>query len=205
MKKILYDLIANSGIWLMYKLFPEYFAAEPLEPTDRYLEYPWAIDNLYPFSGKILDIGCAGSMFPLILTSLGYETYGIDIREYKPSNIINFTKGDICNSPFKDGEFDVITAISSIEHIGLGGRYGSKNDENGDYQAMKEIRRILKPYGKLLMTVPFSKRLKITKSHRVYNNDSLNRLLEGFNPEIITVQSPEADYKIVLIKATKNG
>ena len=111
MKKQIYNLIAHSGIWFFNKFFPEYFAVEPLNPTDRHIEYPFIIENLPPPPAKILDVGCSGSLFPLILESLKYETYGIDIREYSSPDRFFFTKGNICISPFKNDFFDIIKIV----------------------------------------------------------------------------------------------
>lgn len=66
-----------------------------------------------------------------------------------------------------------------IEHIGLG-RYKDPLDIDGDKQAMSEIRRLLKPGGTLLLTVPFGK-TTVTKLHRVYSYDKLMHLLAGLD------------------------
>jgi len=99
-KFIVYRIVSRLGISLLRRLFPEYFAKEPLAPTDRYIEYPFIIRNLPKPPAKVLDVGCSGSFFPLLLASFGYDTYGIDIRNYPILNKLkfkNFTfvKGDI--------------------------------------------------------------------------------------------------------------
>ncbi len=202
-KEKIYNAIAHSGIWFLGKFFPEYFASEPLRPTDRYIEYPWAIGNLFSPPAKILDVGCSGNMFPLILKALGYEAYGIDIMQYYPEGKFFFTKGDICFTLFEDDFFDIITAISSIEHIGLKGRYSSHEDMEGDIKALREIHRILKPDGILLMTVPIQFNLQISRNHKIYNQARIDLLLRDFTYQYKIVKSPEADYDLALIKAVK--
>lgn len=204
MKKQIYESIITSGSWVLKRVFPEYFATEPLDPTDRYIEYPFILKNLPKLPCKILDVGCSGSMFPLIAEAIGYETYCIDIRNYSPSQKIFFTKSNICVAPYKSESFDVITAISSIEHIGLKGVYGQEEELDGDTLAIKEIYRILKPKGLFLMTVPYSSYLSITENHKIYNNARLDAILWRFKHEKIIIDSPESkDYKIALIKAIK--
>jgi len=44
---------------------------------------------------------------------------------------------------FEDEIFDVIVAVSSIEHAGLGA-YGESKFEKGDYKIISEFYRILK-------------------------------------------------------------
>jgi len=201
-KEKLYNFIAHSGINIMHRCFPEYFATEPLRPTDRYVEYPWALTSI-PRGSKILDVGCAGSMFPLLINSLYGRVWGIDIRPHPMAGEFYFLRGDICNSNHLDTWFDVVTAISTIEHIGIGGRYGVVPHAEGDAKAIKEIYRILKPGGMFLMTVPFGEEYRITPTHRIYNASMMETLLHDFDYEYETVPSPEADYELALIKAVK--
>ncbi len=49
---------------------------------------------------------------------------------------------DITNLPFADGEFDFVLASHVLEHI------------KGDYKALSEIRRVLKPNGIAVLPVP---------------------------------------------------
>lgn len=199
-KEKVYDFICSLGIRGMSWLFPEYFAKEPLRPTDRYLEYPYAISHLPNKPSLILDVGCSGSMFPLIMKAMGHKVCGIDIRPYPIEDLI-FTQEDICHTHFKDNSFNAVTAISTIEHIGLNGRYGTSN-ESSDFKAIEEIHRILKPGGTLIMTVPYGKYCK-TKFHRIYEKWVLDILLREFDHSMRIVDSPEADYKLALIFAVK--
>lgn len=202
MKEKIYNIIAHSGIWVLDKLFPEYFGVEPMKPTDRYVEYPWALSAISQFDrmSKILDIGCSGSMFPLILDSIGMDAYGIDIRDNPTKDGFNFIKGDICDCNFEKNTFRIITAISTIEHIGLK-RYGA--GKHSDFSAINEIHRILRPDGLFLMTVPFGDKYTEEKFHRIYDKDRLKDLLKDFIFTYQIVQSPEANYQIALIQAVK--
>lgn len=204
LKEKIYNVVAESGIWGMMKLFPEYFAKEPLRPTDRYIEYPWIIENLPKPPCKILDIGCSGSMFPLIIGAFGYDVIGIDVREYSPQDRFIFMKTDALVMPFKDNSFDAVTAISTIEHIGLKGRYGVEELLEGDRKAILEVQRILKPGGLFLMTAPFWWESRLTNTHRIYDHKNIKKLLDGFLFITKINGSPETDESdIALIKAIK--
>ena len=203
-KKKVYDVGINFGIWFLKKYFTEYFAAEPLQCTDRYVEYPFVLENLPKPPCKVLDVGCSGSIFPYLISSIGYETTGIDIRNYYPTEKFFFVKGDIKTTMFDSGHFDVITAISSLEHIGLKGIYGiTEDDMDGDFVAVKEIHRILKPGGLFLMTVPYDEKLAIKHNHKIYTIDRIKMMLKDFKWEYKSVQSSEAEYKVCLAKAIK--
>lgn len=165
--------------WLADKVFQ-------LNVDERFVEYP----IVYSIIGidrklRILDIGCWGSLLPIQLGSLGHEVYGIDIIAY-PLQHPNFTFvwGDICHMPFPNQSFDVVTAISTIEHIGLG-RYGDPIHGNGDKKAVREIARVLKPLGKAIIAVPFGdKRAVVYKQNLplqvVYDLSTLKKLFTGF-------------------------
>ncbi|MBU1998202.1 MAG: class I SAM-dependent methyltransferase [Candidatus Omnitrophica bacterium] len=189
LKEQAYRFLSKAGIGIFQKVFPEYFAKEPLAPSDRYVEYPFVIKNLPKPPARVLDVGCSGSFFPLLLASFGYESYGVDNRPYPILNKIkfpNFTfiQSDIRKTSFADSYFDAVTAISTIEHIGIGGRYGMKDDLEGDANAVKEIIRILKPKGVALITVPFGKSQIIRPHMRVYDEIGIKRITDGLNIEL---------------------
>jgi len=148
----------------------------------RVVEYTWAIKNIELDHRRILDVGSVGSKLPVELASLGYEVYAMDIRKYTLKHPhMHFIRGDVTQAPFCDNSFNSVTAISTVEHIGLG-RYEDITDSKGDRKAIEEIRRILKKEGEALITIPFG-RLCTTYLHRVYDNSRLNDLLEGFKVE----------------------
>lgn len=152
-----------------------------LAPTSsRIVEYPWILRNM-PSEGKILDVGSTGSQLPVMLAGLGYPVWALDVRKYEYASLsshLHSVVGDIRKTNFPDSFFDVITAVSTVEHVGLG-RYGDPFDAEGDRNAVKEIRRIITSDGILLITVPFGKR-SITSLHRVYDENTLSSLIEGF-------------------------
>jgi hypothetical protein len=74
-----------------------------------------------------------------------------------------------------------VTAISTIEHIGLGS-YGDPRYDNGDFKAVKEIRRILKDKGLLFITTLIGNQYVITPNgnERIYDEARLTQLVKAF-------------------------
>lgn len=150
--------------------------------TERLMEKGFLFMNLggLPAGSRLLDVGCVWSCLPLELASLGFKVWGIDIADYRLKHP-NFTyvRGSACSMSFEDGFFDAVTAVSTVEHIGLGW-YGDDPERDSDLKAMAEIRRVLKPGGRLILTLPYGVRME-TKVFRVYDKDSLAALITGFN------------------------
>ena len=151
--------------------------------SERLLEYPLIFRHLVPKSGRVLDVGCRYSNLVLQLSSLGYQVTGIDLEPYPYTHPnLQFVQSDVTKIPFRSNFFAVVTAVSTVEHIGLGfyekGR--STPDLEADRKAIIEILRILKPRGQFLITVPFGKK-NLTDSYRVYNQPQLKKLLTGFS------------------------
>lgn len=149
--------------------------------NERIVEYPlvlrWIRDG-----GRVLDVGCVSSRLPLQLAALGYEVDGVDLRAYPLAHPrFTFHQCDLLGAalPFGDETFDVVTAVSSVEHFGLGGYGADAKRSTADVEAVRVLRRLLKPSGQLLLSVPYGRR-EVTAKHRVYDAASLRALLEGF-------------------------
>jgi ubiquinone/menaquinone biosynthesis C-methylase UbiE len=130
----------------------------------------------------VLDVGCSDSDFPLSLAAHNFKVYGLDIREYHIKNpSFLFIQGSILNTSFPDQYFDVLTAISSVEHLGLSGRYSVEEDiPSAEKKAMKEMRRILKDNGRIVLTVPYGRFAVLKPWHKVYDAQKLADLTAGF-------------------------
>ena len=151
---------------------------------ERIIEKAWVLRQLarIPLSAKLLDIGCTESILSIELASSGFQVTGIDVRPY-PLEHPNFmfVRADLCNSQLEPESYDVIIALSAIEHIGLG-FYGDPVGKPSDKSAMREVYRLLKPGGQLLITVPFGVRA-VLPLHRIYDRPLLRGLLRRFKME----------------------
>lgn len=79
------------------------------------------IENNVGRNASILDLGAFASELPCILHKLNYsKVVGIDlnpdIRKMPYANSVRYEVADFMHTPFTNESFDIITAISVIEH-----------------------------------------------------------------------------------------
>ena len=137
----------------------------PYEPygvgdTERCIEIPWAL-SCYRGEEMVLDVGFAHAeeRFLKELLALGIpQLHGIDLVKKKVDKIDSVI-GDVRSTPFRNGSFDLVFCISTIEHIGKDNtRYkkGSYEEDNaGDFAAARELCRIMKNGGRMVLTAPY--------------------------------------------------
>ena len=107
------------------------------------------LETHYPRNGRqqILDIGCGtGAMLDELApfgTVIGAD-FAPEALQFCVTRGVgaDLTRADVRRLPFADASFDVVTAMDIIEHI------------DDDKAASCEIFRVLKPGGRLLVTVP---------------------------------------------------
>jgi SAM-dependent methyltransferase len=149
--------------------------------NERMVEIPFVLQNIpSDKSIAILDLGSTESSLPLHLSNLGYKVEAVDFRNspYTHPNL-HWTKADICQLPFNAESFDVVTCVSTLEHIGLGFYEDPQMIQNADARAMEQIRRVLKKGGILLLTVPYGVK-KITEQQRIYDAQALDKVCALF-------------------------
>lgn len=93
--------------------------------------------------GRLLDLGCGHRPYALIYDSLVDMSIGTEIA-FSPhgthaADVICFAE----NLPFPDQQFDTILCTEVLEHT------------THPFQVMREIERLLKPGGHLIISVPF--------------------------------------------------
>lgn len=137
---------------------------------------------------SILDIGCGTGRLVKFLNKKGFAATGIDKSEeaIKKAQITNPKKNiqlaSATKLPFKKNSFDLVCAISVIEHL----------SETEARKFLKEAYRILKPEGYLFLVTPnYSTPLRIFQGKnwfayqdpthvKYYSPVSLKKLLKNF-------------------------
>lgn len=141
---------------------------------ERLIEYKWIFNHIAKVkSKKILDAGSTLN-FDFLLERLDIsnkiyiQTLFSEIKNYNNLNV-SYIYEDLISSIFKENYFDYITCISTLEHIGFDNSFynynklqvdNNKIDEKKYLDVINEFKRILKTNGKLLLTIPFGKKIK---------------------------------------------
>lgn len=84
--------------------------------------------------GRLLDVGCGANNY---VKSYGNGT-GVDVAAWKGCDVV---VKDAAELPFKDGEYDTVSFLACLNHI------PNRNE------AVLEAARVVKPEGKILVTM----------------------------------------------------
>jgi SAM-dependent methyltransferase len=127
-------------------------------------------------SRRILEVGCGTGTMLGHLARYG-AAEGVDaspeaVRFCRERGIDRVTEADGVPLPFEDASFDLVTALDVIEHV------------EGDGELLAELRRITKPGGTLLVSVPAFRFLwgpqdEISHHKRRYTAPELRTRLTG--------------------------
>ncbi len=95
--------------------------------------------------GKVLDLGCGDGDYAYHLQQMGFDVLAgdMDVGRFRYKDRIRFQKCNITEKlPFSDKSFDFIVLAEVIEHL--------KNP----YSVVKELMRVLRPKGRMVLSTP---------------------------------------------------
>jgi len=155
---------------------------------------------------RALDLGCGTGEFTAALARAGAEVVGADVAEAALTRArarhpeLDFRLVPIDGPlPFSDNAFDLVWASEVIEHVADTARW------------LSEVRRVLAPRGRLLITTPSHGRLLLAVGGieryseplgdhlHLYSKRSLRSLLEDFGFDGIEVRGVDG---LPLLKRT---
>jgi 2-polyprenyl-3-methyl-5-hydroxy-6-metoxy-1,4-benzoquinol methylase len=189
-----------------------------LEPSDFALRRSFLIGQLEQ-GDRVLDVGCGEGAFAAEITRAGAAVLGVDVaeeplrraRERHPALDLRRVEGEGAWE-LEDASFDVVWAGEVIEHV-------------ADTAAwLSELRRVLRPGGRLLLSTPAHGPLKLMRlalspqaraAHfdprgehlRFYTRDALTELLEDFRFQAIEVRAaggPPGARRLLLARALRS-
>jgi SAM-dependent methyltransferase len=104
---------------------------------------------------RVLDLGCGSGRFVAALRDAGADPVGVEIAEaaleraraVAPGADLRLLEPD-GSIPLEHGSVDLVWCSEVLEHVADG------------VELLREVRRVLRPDGRLLVTVPFHGRVK---------------------------------------------
>jgi SAM-dependent methyltransferase len=191
----------------LWERLPDDAVAPDLELRERFL-----LGEVHR-GDRALDLGSGDGHFTHALSRAGADVVGLDVaqaalrraRSRYPK--LDFVLGEIDGPlPLADNAFDLVWASEVIEHVGDTARW------------LSEVRRVLAPSGRLLLSTPSHGRLRLAAlgierfseplgDHlHLYTRRSLQALLDefGFAPvEIRAVGGPPLLHRTLLARAVR--
>jgi SAM-dependent methyltransferase len=162
-----------AGLWLN----PFYHARRELFRT---------VKRLAPqLGGRILDVGCGSKPYAVLFSADDYIGLDIDTPENRAHGYAEFFY-DGKLFPFPDQSFDSLVCNQVLEHVFTPDLF------------LGEISRVLKPGGKLLLTVPF-----VWDEHEQpwdyarYTSFGLKSLLEKNGLDVLEQHKLNADIRVL--------
>jgi len=123
---------------------------------------------------RILEAGCGRGRWVFHLRRLGLDVTGIDIarsdveaaRRHDPD--VPIFLDDVVKTAFADGEFGAVISLGVMEHF-----------EEGPQAALAEVRRVLRPGGVFLVTVPTQNLARRLVFNRIKDLQAMVRRVRG--------------------------
>ncbi|MEK7100200.1 MAG: class I SAM-dependent methyltransferase [Patescibacteria group bacterium] len=150
---------------------------------------------------KVLDIGCWTGQYEQLASKYTKSITGIDpgIEAIKTAKRLvpkaKFFVGDALNLKFKNASFDTVTMMDVIEHIPSG----------TEAKCLREVKRILKPNGYLIISTPNSHLISILLDpaffligHRHYSEKILRGHLKDAGFKVIKVKKTGGIFRLCI-------
>ncbi|MGI8801371.1 MAG: class I SAM-dependent methyltransferase [Solirubrobacteraceae bacterium] len=161
--------------------------------SERLVEFPWAVAKLAEReAGLTLDAGSTLN-HPYVLDqvlalvdALHVVTLAPEKRSF-PERGISYVYADLRDLPVRSSLYDTVVCISTLEHVGMDvSGYKASVAREADPQraavlAAGELRRVVKPTGRILLSVPFGRPDNLGWL-RQFDPPALRGLIDGFGP-----------------------
>ncbi|MGH7474685.1 MAG: methyltransferase domain-containing protein [Longimicrobiales bacterium] len=132
---------------------------------ERLVEYAWVLARLEPARQRILDAGSTlnhrwVSRHPSV-RSAEVVVYTLAPEGVLGARNFSYIYGDLRDTILRDACMDAVVCISTLEHVGLDNTAYTGEDRDAAMQpgsfveVVREFRRLLRPGGLLLVTVPY--------------------------------------------------
>ena len=160
---------------------------------ERCVEYPWLMAHLHDEMEVLLDAGSTLN-FDFVLEHPTFQRKNLHILTLAPEPNCFWCKGvsylydDLRDIPIRDNYYDTIACISTLEHVGMDNTRSARSELHAEQRtddflkAVLEMRRVLKPGGRLFITVPYG-RYRNFGIFQQFDAQLVKRTIATFEPE----------------------
>jgi SAM-dependent methyltransferase len=159
---------------------------------ERVVEFPWFLEKLPPGNLRLLDAGSTLN-HEVVLDHLPLDRLRLFISTLAPEEHSYWKRGisyvyeDLRDLSFKDHYFDCVASLSTLEHVGMDNalyvpdaKFKEKARKD-PLRVMAQFRRVLKPGGTLLVTVPYGREADHGWFQQ-FGREMLAELIASFGP-----------------------
>ena len=168
---VYYQRTASPGYWEEVwenVMKPEYY--KPFQ-IGKLFNFERMFKVHLPKDGFIIEAGCGTAQWVVALNALGYDCIGLDYaieamrRARQMVGPLPLVAGDLTNLGILDNVFDAIISLGVVEHL-----------RTGPEVFLREMRRVLKPAGVMLISVPYFNSLRWWRARRGAYQDDVSGL-----------------------------
>lgn len=139
---------------------------------------------------KVLDVGCGFGLYVDYLSSLGFESFGVDfieefIKKAKKNKEGTFVKSRAEKLPFKNSFFDTVLLFDVLEH-------------GDDLKILKEVKRVTKK--KVLIIVPRTVDKKLSESGVIFRHYLDKTHLREYSQKDLQNIAKKVGLSLILVK-----
>jgi hypothetical protein len=159
---------------------------------ERCVEYPWVLAHVSDGPGRLLDAG-ATLNYDFLLSLAALRRKQIHCLTLAPESDWVWHRGpsyvfeDLRHLPLRDGIYETVVCLSTLEHVGCDNSFYTDQPIAKDARPMdfvvvaRELWRVLKPGGVLLLTVPYGT-YQFHGAFQQFDRDHLTRLVDALGP-----------------------
>jgi ubiquinone/menaquinone biosynthesis C-methylase UbiE len=142
--------------------------------------------------GRFLDVGCGAGSFLALMKYFNMDCHGVEPGKFDENfarkNNLKIKNCTLLEANFPDNYFDVITLNHVFEHV------------SGPTETLRELHRILKPGGTLILAVPQSDCIAYKIFGRYWVQLDIPRHLFTFSKKTIKEYAKKTEFKIEKVR-----
>ena len=197
--QIIRDALADASMMERFRTGAPLPAGYGPRMDERVVECPWTLSRLRPGKGRVLDAGSVLNR-PLFLEQPQLRErplfiYSLEINWVTLRENLSYLRGDFLDPVLRDGLFESIVCISTLEHVGMlpipklpyvpPPGPPPPTDRAAHRAALAEFHRLLVPGGQLMVTVPFGRAADL-QWQQVFDHEGIRAMIAAFPGRCLT-------------------